>query len=286
MWCEGVEPAGHPIVEPGTQRDQQVGLLQRGDRRDGAVHAGHSQVLAVGIRERATGHQGGDQWDAGQLGQPQQLRGRAGLEHSTTNVEHRSLSAGDQLRGLPDLLAVRLDDRPVTGQVQGRRPVEPGWVLQHVFRDVDQHRAGTSGVREVKRLRNGLRDLIGVLDQKVVFGDRQGDPGDVGLLKGIGADRGEGHLAGDRDQRHRVQEGIRDRRDQVRRTGSRGCHADTYPAGDLGVALGGVTGALLVADQYVPDPDGVIERVVCGQNRAAGNAKYHVRADLFERADQ
>ena len=61
------------------------------------------------------------------------------------------------------------------------------------------------------------------------------------------------HLAGDRDDRHRVHVGVGDRGDQVGRARARGRHADADPAGRLRVALGRVAGALLVADQDVPD---------------------------------
>ena len=72
--ANAVELAGDPVVEPGAERDQQVGLLQRGDRGDVAVHAGHAQVLRVAVRERAARHQRGDDRDAGQLGELPQLR--------------------------------------------------------------------------------------------------------------------------------------------------------------------------------------------------------------------
>ena len=43
------------------------------DRGDGAVHAGHAEVLRVAVGERAAGHQRGDDRDAGQLGEHAQL---------------------------------------------------------------------------------------------------------------------------------------------------------------------------------------------------------------------
>ena len=55
------------------RRDDQVGLLQRGDRGDRAVHAGHAQVLRVAVGERAAGHQRGHDRDAGELGEGAQL---------------------------------------------------------------------------------------------------------------------------------------------------------------------------------------------------------------------
>ena len=55
----------------------------------------------------------------------------------------------------------------------------------------------------------------------------------------------------------------------------------TLPGG-LRVALCGVTRALLVADEDVPDSRGVVQRVVRGQDRAAGDAEDDVGADLLE----
>ena len=46
------ELAGHAIVEPGTEGDQEVGLLQGPHGGDRAVHSGHSQVLRDGCPGR------------------------------------------------------------------------------------------------------------------------------------------------------------------------------------------------------------------------------------------
>ena len=82
--------AGDPVVEAGAERDEQVGLLQRGDRGDGAVHAGHAEVQRVAVGERAARHQRGDDRDAGQLGELAQLVGGARLEDAAADVEHRA----------------------------------------------------------------------------------------------------------------------------------------------------------------------------------------------------
>ena len=88
-----LQDAGDPVIEAGTERDQQVGLLQRGHRGDGAVHAGHAHVLRVRVREDAAGHQRGDHRGAGQLGQLAQFRGGVGLDDAAAHVEHRACSA-------------------------------------------------------------------------------------------------------------------------------------------------------------------------------------------------
>ena len=68
LGSEAVQLAGHPVVEAGTQGDQQVGLLHGGDRGEVSVHAGHAQAQLVTVWKGASGHECGDHTDAGQLG--------------------------------------------------------------------------------------------------------------------------------------------------------------------------------------------------------------------------
>ena len=63
------QQAGDPVVEAGAEGHHEVGLLQRRDGGDGAVHAGHAQVLRVGVGQRATRHERGDDGGAGRVGQ-------------------------------------------------------------------------------------------------------------------------------------------------------------------------------------------------------------------------
>jgi hypothetical protein len=54
---ERVQLARHPVVEPGAERHDQVGLLQRVDGGDGAVHPRHAHVLPVRVGKPTAGHQ-------------------------------------------------------------------------------------------------------------------------------------------------------------------------------------------------------------------------------------
>ena len=283
---EGLQLAGDPVVEAGAQGDDQVALLQAGDRRDRAVHARHPEVQRVAVGQRAAGHQRGDDGDLAQLDEAPQLLARAGPDDAAADVEDRALGLGDQPGGLADLLAVRAGDRVVAGQVDARRPGEPGARLQGVLGDVDEHRAGAAGGGDVERLGDDPRDLVGVGHEVVVLGDRHRDAADVGLLEGVGADGGRVHLTGDGDDRHRVHVGVGERGDQVGRARARGGHADADPAGRGGVALGRVAGALLVADQDVAHLDRVEQRVVGRQDRAAGDAEDGVDVHRLEREHQ
>ncbi len=282
---EGVEVAGHPVVEAGAEADDQVALLERRHRGDGAVHARHAEVLRVAVGERAPGHQRGDDRHAGQLGELLELLRGAGADGAAADVEHRAARLQHQPGRLADLLGVRAGHRAVAGQVQLGRPLERRHRLQRRLRDVDEHRAGAAGAGDVERLGDPARDLVGVGDQEVVLGDRHRDAADVGLLERVRADRGGPDLAGHGDHRDRVHVCVRDRGDQVgrARAGRRHAHADA--SGRRGEPLRGVAGPLLVPDQDVPDL-GVHQRVVRRQDRPAGDPEDVGDARRLQRRDQ
>ena len=278
-----VQLAGDPVVEAGAQRDDQVGLLQAVDRGDRAVHAGHAQVLRVRVGERAARHQRGDHRDAGQLGQPAQPVGGAGLEHAAADVEHRPAGAGHQPGRLADLLAVRVQGRAGSraGPASAARrrwsaPAARPWGCRPA-----PGRAGRCAARwNASASTRGISSAVCTRKLCLVIGRVM--PWMSASWKASVPIDGRGHLAGDRHHRHRVHVRVGDRGDQVRRARAGGGHADADLAGGLGVAGGGVPGALLVADQDVPDR-GVVERVVRRQDRAARDAEDDLDAERLER---
>ena len=133
--------------------------------------------------------------------------------------------------------------------------------------------------------RDRLWDLGRIGDKEVVFGDRHRDAADVGLLEAVGADHRAADLAGDDDERDRVQVGVGQRRDDVRRGRAARHHGHAGTAGRLGVALGHVAGALLVADEDVADRR-VDERVVHGEDGPAGEAEHDLHTFHLEALDE
>ena len=148
-----------------------------------------------------------------------------------------------------------LEGRLVAGKVHLRadRRVELHVLFGDVHRDVDDHRPGTPGAGDVEGLPDDAREIGRVLDQVAVLDDRQGDAGDVGLLERVETDEVPAHLAGDGHHRHAVHVGVGDGRDQVGGAGTRGGQAHAHLARGPGVAVGRMTGALLVPDQDVVD---------------------------------
>ena len=105
-------------------------------------------------------------------------------------------------------------------------------------------------------------------DQIIVLGDGQRDAGDVGFLKGIGADQLAAYLTGDANDGRRIHHGGGDAGDHV--GGARARSRDRHPdlAAGARIAIRHVGGALLMAHQDVMDV-AVLQGVVGRQNRAA-----------------
>ena len=271
---EGVEAAGHAVVEAGAERDDQVGALEGTDGRHGAVHAGHAEVVAIRVRERAAGGQRGDNGGIRDLDEVGEGVGGAGAHDAAAHVEHGSLGIGDRTGSRAHLLHVRLVRDAVARQVEGGRPGKVHLGDLRGLGDVHEDRAGATRAREVEGLGQTRGDLRGVRDEEGVLGDGHRCADDVGFLEGIGADQGCADLAGDHDDRDRVHAGVAQSRQHVGGAGAgrHDCAADL--TGGQGVAFGGVARALLVTDKNVADGRRRQQRVVGRQNCAAGHTEH------------
>ena len=301
----GSEPgdlAGHAIVEARTEGDQQVAALHRCDRGGVAMHPGHPERQPVVVGERPPGHQRGHDMDVGQLGESAQFLGGARLEDAATHVQHGTTRLEDQPRRFTDHPGVALDGRAVPRQRCG--DVGVGWPvplhlgLQDVLGDIDQHRSWTSGGGDVERLADRQRQLLGCHHELVVFRRRTSDADGVALLERIAADRLRRHLPGDRDHRDRVHVGVHQRGHEVRRRRPGRHQRHSWSPGDVGIALGHVPSALLVAHEDVTDrrlqqrvvgrqdaptrePEDDVDRLhLQGLDEGLGSGEFHVRRPI------
>ena len=101
-----------------------------------------------------------------------------------------------------------------------------------------------------------------------MLGHRQRDAGNVDFLKCVRAQHLAGDVAGDADDRNRIEHGGGDAGDEVGCAGAAGGDGHAHLARGARVAVGHVRGALLVAHQYVVDGK-LAQRIIDGQNRAA-----------------
>ena len=187
------------------------------------------------------------------------------------------LGSGDQLGGLPQVAPLELGERAAAGRLHGLGPAELRRRLLHVLADVDEDRAGAARAGDLERLDEGGGEVLDLRHEDVVLRDRHRDADDVRFLEGVRAEDLRGDLAGDEDDRDRVEHRRGDAGDEVRGAGTRGAEGDADAAAGAGVAVGRVRGSLLVADEDVVDRV-VHHRVVDRQDRPAGVSEHGVDA--------
>ena len=276
MRREGVDAAGHPVVEAGAHRHQHVGVVHGHVRVVRAVHAEHLEAERMGGRKGPQAHQGGGDRDLGQLGQLPQLGVGVGGDDAAAHVEHRPLGAHHGPRRPLDLTRMAVVVRVVGAHRDLLGPDELRLLHQDVLGQVDVHRPRPPADGDVKRLPDDRPQILAVLDQEVVLGGRARDADVIGLLEGVVADQVRGHLPGERDDRDRVHEGVLQRGHEIGAGGPRRHQAHAHLAGRPRVALGGVAGGRLLADEDVAQPLEVVQRVVDRQHGAAGQAEDEV----------
>ncbi len=188
-------------------------------------------------------------------------------------INSAALMTESVLRAQHGMGTIRL--RRGSGKVVGRG------ALLGVLGDVDEHWAGASGLRDEQRFADNRSNVFRARNDVIVFRHGQSDAGNVDLLERVGAENLARNLAGDAEQRDGVKHGGSDASDHVGRAGSGGGNGHADFARGPRVAVGHVRRTLLVADENVADGE-FAQRVVDGQNRAAGVAEDLAHALAFE----
>ncbi len=185
--------------------------------------------------------------DAGPLGEQPQLHLGPRERDAVAGQDERPLCAPQEHRG--PLERRRLGRwrglaQPAVAVVVARGEL-------HVLGHVDEHGTRPAAARDLERPPHRRVQLVGILDEERMLGERQRHAHDVGLLEGVLAHRRTTDLARDRHERHRVHLRRGEPRDEVGRPRPARGHAHPYPARRPGVAVGRVRSGLLVADEDV-----------------------------------
>ena len=268
------------------------------------MHAQHAQHTRIVRRHRAQPHQRGNHGRIHPVGKSQQFAFRAGEDHAAAAINQRLLRLGDQFgrllqpgRGL-HLVAfqrlafgAKLRRRMLHGKFRNQLRAAGRLVFRlgdlHIFRNVDQHRAGAAARCDVKRLADDVGQLIHPRDQIVVLGDGHRHAGNIRFLKGIRAHQTLRHVAGDKDDRRGIHVRRRNRRHQIGRAGAAGGDAHARLAAGARIAVRRVSCVLLMRGQHVMNAVlTLVKFIVNRQNRAAGEAEHGSNALLDEAFNQ
>ena len=186
------------------------------------------EVERVPRRQRALAHERRVDGHVHVLGELLQLLGRVRRDHAAAGEDERPLRLHQHLQRAADRL-----------RRAGRAPLEVlrallrlghldvGGADPEVVRDVDVHRAGASGPRQLERLGQELAEVVDALRLEAPLGDHLRHAREVGLVVAVLLLEGarvvliRRHLARDRDERGRVVEGVAHRHGQQHRAGAR-----------------------------------------------------------------
>ena len=275
--------AGGAVVEAGADAHQQVGFLHGDVGRAAAVHAQHAQQLRMVRGQRAQAAQREHGGHAAGFDEAAERVHRVGQGDAAAAVHHRALGRGDGFDGAGDVIPRRRRGRRRRRGDTGNQVRGIGQL--HVLGQVDQHGAGAAFAGDAEGFVHDAGQVIHAAHEEAVLDDRQRHAEHVQLLEGVGAHQRGADLAGDHHHRRRIQEGIGDAGDQVRRARARRGHAHADAAAGAGVAVGSQRGALFVAHQDVLElraGQGVVE----GHDGAARVAEQQVHALGLECARQ
>ena len=144
---------------------------------------------------------------------------------------------------------------------------------RYVFGYVYEHGAGPARTRNIKGLFYDPWQIPHVFDKVVMLGAGAGYADDIGLLKGVVADKHSAYLPGENDQRHGVHVSAGNAGHRVRRTGTGRNQGYTHSSRGAGIAIRCMDGTLLVPHEdlaYVCSVE-CIGNVKDGSTRIAEN---------------
>ena len=142
----------------------------------------------------------------------------------------------------------------------------------HIMRYIHKHRTGTSAFGNLEGQAHSLRQLLRLIDQKILLSNRHGNTGDIYLLKSIMTNHTAFYLTGNSYYRNRIQKSICQSCYQIGGTGAGCSTANTNLTAGTRKAICRMHSALLMGCQNMLNAcsaQSIIER----QYSAAGITK-------------
>ena len=158
--------AGDAIVKTRADGDQEVAVVDRVVGEGRAVHAQHAHRQRIGGVHGADAHERGDHRNVESLGELAQLLRCIAIDHAATGVDQRPLRFAQHLEEMIGLGAVDdvgsqgLEALAVARHGQRARALELARPVLHVLRNIDDHRTGATGARDLEGGAHGGFELV------------------------------------------------------------------------------------------------------------------------------
>ena len=188
----------HAVIEARTDCQYNVCILHGEVGFVSAVHAQHTQELAVAGRVCAQAHQCAGTRSADHADEfGHFLRGIA-QNHAAAEVNNRAFGGSQHLYGFFDLTDVALYNRLVRADEDVfLRIAEFSHCLGDIFRNIDNNGTRTAACGDLESFFDGVCQLSDIGYQEIVFDTRAGNADCIHFLECVCPDEGVAHLAAD-----------------------------------------------------------------------------------------
>ena len=265
---------GRELRQPRADREDQIRAAACGGGFRGAGPTERAEVERMRVGNRVVAAVRRDHRDPVAVTQLNDQLVGAGTAGAATDEQQRPLGAAEPLHRLANGLGVwRLRVRDaVAARRQRRRGRE--LLVQHVARDLDEHRAGPAAHRRAQGPAEELGDTLGLVDQERLLGHGPEHRDQVVFLERVFLIVIERDAADEDDHRRVGDMGRRDAGQEVRRPGTARHEADARSVRDARQAVGHERRGLLVAHVDVLDALIVVEPVEDVQKGRADDSEY------------
>ena len=214
---EGVELAGHAIVETRSHSNEQVTVSDREIGVSGAVHTEHAQRQWVVFIKGPLPHECCGHGELIALRQHHQTVVSGSRDSPTTHIQQGTVGRLDQRKRVSNCREIRRWSGSETGRNHRARlnGLVVELLLSDILGDIDQHRTWTPRCSDMKGLGNHRGKIRRIANHPGMLHDRKGDSEDIGFLEGVGADRRSRDLPGDHNHRNRIHLRRRDAGDEI-----------------------------------------------------------------------
>ncbi|MNC16608.1 hypothetical protein D3C75_644670 [compost metagenome] len=199
FWREAIQLAGHTVIKPGTDVDQQIALLNSIIRCISSVHTGHSHPQLIRTRITAESQQSGCNRDFCPLHEFIHCFMSSGVDYPAACNNDRTFRGRNGPNQLIQLELVRNRTRVIAAEVNA---LLLHWTIQclgsrYILRNVDQYRTFAAGVRDMESFMNDARKFFNITNQVAVLRNRHRNACNIRFLESISSNQAGEDISGD-----------------------------------------------------------------------------------------
>ena len=233
-----------PVAEADSDSENQVSVVECLRRGVVTVHTLHTEEAFTVGRNRRNAHQRTADYRINFISKLFDILVKFGANDAAADIDVRTLALIDKLSGFFNIAFLRLGKRI---KFLFRLRLIFTYGALYVLRHVNQNRPGSARTGDSERLPDRVRKVVYVIDEVVMFGNRESDSRNVDFLKAVLTDQVTRNVARYGNHGNRVEHCRSNSGNKVRRARAGGGNADARLSGSSEITVGGMGGALLVS---------------------------------------